>query len=532
MLPPYSNEAKDRQKKIQDLKNAWVIVYANKFPNKQDIAEIRKQEDKIKDAKQLMEEGAKGEFTTAWRIILSRSMGKLIFMNIQDNTGKIQLCFMKWKTKFNTGKELVDSLIIDQEEKTAHKIAEKYLLVGDYVGVKGDLFVTKHGELTLFVKEFQILSKAVRPLPEKFHGIQDPDKVYRQRYLDLIMNQDSYDRFIFRSKFIQTLREFYYKNWFVELDTPILWNAASGAAAKPFITHHNDFDIDVYLRIAPETSLKKATVGRFEKVFEIGRNFRNEGSDPSHMQEFTAVEHYAAWWNFEDNMKFTEKMFDYLFEKLNLPRKIKIKGKDGVEREIDWSTPWKRLDYVEGIKEITWIDISVYTMDDEEKLRQNIQKAGYTWEGIEKQWVTTMIDYLFKKVLRPSIIQPTFVYNYPATMQPLARVSDENPNIVEQFQVVVNGWEVIKAYSELVDPAIQKQKFEEQKKALEKWDEEATSGDDEFVLAMEYGMPPQSGWGMWIERILALLTGQDNLRDVFLFPLMRPDEWTGWDQMR
>ena len=542
MLPAYSNEALDRQKKIQDLKNAWVIVYANNFRWKQNIKDIKlasnlfvenengklekvdqNPSEKVKDVKKLMEEWAVGEFKTAWRIMLSRSMGKLIFMNIQDNTEKIQICFMKWKAKFNTWRELVDSLVIDGEEKTAHKIAEKYLQVGDYVWIVGDLFVTKHGELTLFVKEFQILSKAVRPLPEKFHGIQDPDKVYRQRYLDLIMNQSSYDRFIFRSKFIQALREFYYKNWFVELDTPILWNAASGAAAKPFITHHNDFDIDVYLRIAPETSLKKATVGRFEKVFEIGRNFRNEGSDPSHMQEFTAVEHYAAWRNFEDNMKFTEQMFDYLFKKLNLPKKIKIKWKDWVEREIDWSTPWKRLDYVKWIKEITWIDISTYSMEDEEKLRNDIQNAWYTWEWIEKQWVTTMIDYLFKKVLRPSIIQPTFVYNYPATMQPLARLSDENPNVVEQFQVVVNGWEIIKAYSELVDPAIQKQKFDEQKKALEKWDEEATSGDDEFVLAMEYGMPPQSGWGMWIERILALLTGQDNLRDVFMFPLMKPE---------
>lgn len=523
MLPAYSNESLDRQKKIEDLKKAWVIVYANRFPWKQDIADIRKSKDKIKDSKILMEEGAKWDFKTAGRIMLSRTMWKLIFMNIQDSTWRIQICFEKWKAKFNTWRKLVEELEIAGEKKTAHKIAEKYLQIGDYVWVIWDLFYTKHWELTLFVKEFQILSKAVRPLPEKFHWLQDPDKIYRQRYLDLIMNEDSYNRFIFRSKFIQVLRDFYHKHWFIELDTPILGNAASGAAAKPFITHHNDFDIDVYLRIAPETSLKKATVGRFEKVFEIWRNFRNEGSDPSHMQEFTAVEHYAAWWNFEDNMKFTEEMFEYLFEKLNLPKKIKIKGKDWIEREINWQTPWRRIDYVKWIKEITWIDISKYSMDDDDKLREDIKKAGYSWEWMEKQGTTTLIDYLFKKVLRPSIIQPTFVYNYPATMQPLARLSDTNPNIVEQFQVVVNGWEIIKAYSELVDPAIQKQKFEEQKKALEKWDEEATSWDDEFLLAMEYGMPPQSGWGMWIERILALLTWQDNLRDVFLFPLMKPE---------
>jgi lysyl-tRNA synthetase class 2 len=523
MLPAYSNESKDRIKKINDLKAAWVIPYANKFSWKQDISEIRKQENKIKDVKELMENGAVGEFRTAWRIMLSRSMWKLIFMNIQDATDKIQLCFMKWKTKFNKWNwELVEELEIDGETKTAHKIAEKYLLVGDYVGVTWDLFVTKHWELTLFVKEFQILSKAVRPLPEKFHGVKDEELIYRQRYLDLIMNEDSYNRFLLRSKFLKVIREFYEKHWFIEIETPVLGNAASGAAAKPFITHHNDFDIDVYLRIAPEVNLKKATVGRFEKVFEISRNFRNEWSDPSHMQEFTAIEHYAAWRNYEDNMKFTEEMFDYIFEKLNLPKKMKIKDKEGNEKEIDWSTPWEKIDYIQWVKEKSGIDITKYTIDDEEKLREDIKKAGFSWEGMEKQWVTTLIDYLYKKVLRPSIVWPAFVYNYPATMQPLARSNDENPAIVEQFQVVVNGWEIIKAYSELVNPIEQKKKFDEQKKALEKWDEEATSGDDEFVLAMEYGMPPQSGWWMGVERILALLTGQDNLRDVFMFPLMKP----------
>ena len=523
MLPSYSNESKDRIKKINDLKAAGVIPYANHFHWKQDIDYIRKQEDKIKDVKELMENGAVGEFKTAWRMMLTRSMWKLIFATIQDHTWKIQICFMKDKAKFNTWRKLVDSLLIDGEEKSAHKIAEKYILAGDYVGVIWDLFLTKHGELTIFVKEFQILSKAVRPLPEKFHWVTDQETLYRQRYLDMTMNEETYNRFLLRSKFLKVIREFYDKHGFIEIETPVLWNAASGAAAQPFVTHHNDFDLDVYLRIAPEVNLKKATVGRFERVFEISRNFRNEGSDPSHMQEFTAIEHYAAWWNYEDNMKFTEEMFDYIFEKLNLPKKMMIKDKDGNEKEIDWSTPWERIDYIKWVKEKSWIDIEKYTMEDEEKLREDIKKAGYTWEWIEKQWVTTMIDYLYKKVLRPSIVWPAFVYNYPATMQPLARHSDENENIVEQFQVVVNGWEIIKAYSELVDPIEQKKKFDEQSSALERWDEEATSGDDEFVLAMEYGMPPQSGWGMWIERILALLTGQDNLRDVFMFPLMKPE---------
>ncbi|USN57898.1 MAG: hypothetical protein H6767_06120 [Candidatus Peribacteria bacterium] len=267
---------------------------------------------------------------------------------------------MKDNVSFFTGREEVQSLVVGGEEKSAYKIAEKFCQVGDYIGVEGELFMTKHGELTIFVSSFQILSKAVRPLPEKFHGVQDQETIYRQRYLDLVMNEESYERFLFRSKYIRYTREFYLQQGFVEIETPILGNAASGAAAKPFITHHNDFNEDFYLRIAPETSLKKATVGRFERVFEIGRNFRNEGSDPSHMQEFSVVEHYAAWWNFEDNIRFTEGLFDYLFDKLELERKRQIKDKEGNMKTVDFTTPWQRIDYVAGVKEKSGIDISKY----------------------------------------------------------------------------------------------------------------------------------------------------------------------------
>jgi len=241
------------------------------------------------------------------------------------------------------------------------------------------LFLTKHGELTLFVKEFQILSKAVRPLPEKFHGVTDQETIYRQRYLDLVMNDDSFERFKFRSEFVKSIREFYWKNDFTEIETPILGNSASGAAAQPFVTHHNDFDEDFFLRIAPETALKKATVGRFERVFEMGKNFRNEGSDPSHMQEFSVFEHYAAWWNFEDNIKFTESMFDYIFDTMKLDRKIKIRDKEGVEKTVDFTTPWKRIDYIAGVKEQSGIDIAKYSAEDADKLRADIKAAGHNW---------------------------------------------------------------------------------------------------------------------------------------------------------
>lgn len=518
----YSKESQDRMKKIQDLKDAGVICYANNFTGKQDISELQWEE--AKDLEVLSQSKVPQTFQTAGRIMSLKSHGKLAFAKIRDHSGTIQICFMRDIVEFHTGREVVNTITVGWDEKSAYKIAEKFTQVWDYIGVKWDLFETKHGELTLLVWEFQIMAKAIRPLPEKWHGVTDQETIYRQRYLDLIMNDESFSRFNVRSKFIDSLRDFYEKHSFVEIETPVLGNAASGAAAQPFITHHNDFDEDFFLRIAPETALKKATVGRFERVVEFTRNFRNEGSDPSHMQEFSAIEHYAAWWNFEDNMKFTEDMFDHIFHTVpELSKEVEIKDKEGKIQKVNFQTPWKRIDYIAGVKEKSWIDVSQYGVEDEETLRTEIKKAWYSWEWLENQVTATMIDYLYKKVLRPGIVGPAFVYNYPKTMQPLARQSDANPEIVEQWQLVINGWEVIKAYSELVDPKIQVENFEAQGDALEKWDEEATSSDDDFVLAMEYGMPPQSWWGMWVERILALLTGQDNLRDMVLFPLMKTD---------
>lgn len=519
----YSRESLDRIEKIEKLKKAWVIPYANNYRWKIDISEIIKNQDKIKEVDALMEIWAIWEFKTAWRLMSSRWMWKLIFWKIMDNSSQIQVCFMKDKLVFNTGKSLVSELEIDGEIKSSFKIAEKFVNVWDYIWVIWDLFITKHWELTLFVKEFQILSKAVRPLPEKFHWVTDQETIYRQRYLDMIMNNESYERMLFRSKFVKTLRDFYHENDFIEIETPILWNSASWAAAKPFITHHNDFDDDFYLRISPETALKKSTVWRLERVVEFARNFRNEWSDPSHVQEFSAIEHYASWWNFEDNIEFTENMFDYIFDKLNLDKKIEVKDKEWNIKEVDFQTPWKRIDYIEWVNKASWLDILSYLEWDEEKLIKDIKSKWIEFAWMENMAIPTLIDYLYKKVLRPSIVWPAIVYNYPKLMQPLARQSDENSNIVEQFQVVVNGWEVIKAYSELVDPKIQKANFDSQSGAIEKWDEEATAWDDDFVLAMEYWMPCQSGWWMWIDRILSILTKQDNLRDVILFPLMKSE---------
>jgi len=519
------NEYETRLQRLQQLKEAGVIPYANKYDKTHTSADLISLGDAVSDSDTLMSEWASQQYSTAGRMMSFRTMGKLSFATLRDATGDIQICFVKNHCHFNTWVEVIDSIQIAGNEVNSYKFAERFLDIGDFVWVKGELFVTKHGELTIFINEYQLLSKALRPLGDKWHGIQDEEKLYRQRYLDMTMNEATYKRFLFKTDFYQALREFYVAEWFQEIVTSVLWNAASGAAARPFITHHHDYNLDVYLRIAFEPGLKMATAGRYEKVFEIGKDFRNEWSDPSHVQEFTQVEHYAAWWNYEDNMVFAEKMFDTLFDKLQLSKTLQVKDKEGKLKEVNRSTPRERIDYIEWVKKASGgLDITQYenTDADQKKLLTDIKKLWHSREWMETQWVTTLIDYLYKKVLRPNIIWPAFVYNYPKTMQPLARQSDANPNIVEQFQVVVNGWEIIKAYSELVDPTIQQDNFDEQAEALAKGDDEATSSDDDFMLAMEHGMPCQSWFWMWIERILALLTQQDNLRDVIMFPLMKP----------
>lgn len=518
-------EYRDRKEKIVKLKKSWIIVYANHFHGKQDIREIL-QTKEIGDAEDYQVHGVKKTFCIAGRLMSYRKHGKIAFWKILDATWSIQICFVDGKCLFFTWRETVDAWNIDWVMYSAYEITEKFIDRGDFIGVWGDLFYTKHGELTLFVWEFQILAKSLRPLPEKFHGIQDQELLYRYRYLDLIMNESTYERMKLKSKFLWCLRNFYQKEWFIEIETPILGNAASWAAAKPFVTYHEDFHENFFLRISPETALKKATVGRFEKVVEFARNFRNEGSDPSHIQEFTSIEHYAAWRNYRDNMVFTEKMFSYIFESIEeFSKEIVVTSKQGVKRKVSFQTPWEKINFVDALKEVTGIDVSQYTYGDEEMLQKEMQQRWFFFEKMETMGITSLIDTLYKKTLRNHIVWPAFVYNYPKIMQPLARWNDENENIVEQFQVVVNGWEIIKAYSELVDPEIQRENFMIQWKMKERGDEEVTGSDDDFLLAMEYGMPPQSWWGMGIERVFSLLTMQDNLRDVVLFPLMKSEKW-------
>ncbi|MEA3304718.1 MAG: lysine--tRNA ligase [Patescibacteria group bacterium] len=441
----------------------------------------------------------------AGRMVLFRSFGSLAFATLQDQSGRMQVAFAK--------KELGDMF----------KTIETLFDLGDFIGVEGYKMTTKHGEATIMAQKVTFLGKALRGLPEKFHGVSDTETVYRQRYLDTIMNPESFDRFKIRGRVIKELRNFLDNDAFEEIETPILSSIAGGAAATPFATHHNALDIPMTLRIAPELYLKRAIVGGYDAVYEMARCFRNEGIDPSHLQEFTMLEFYKAYADYNDTMDLTEKMFDHIFDTVfDGQRKFQIKDRDGNDTEIDFTTPWPRKKFRDIIFDDSGIDIDVLT--DKDSLVSAIQEKNIAVDqkDLDTQGYGNLVDTLYKKVSRPKLIQPCFVIQHPIDTKPLARKSDDNPAVADTYQLLVNTWEMLNAYSELVDPMDQTQRLERQAAARDHGDEEAFEKDDDYLLAMEYGMPPISGWGMGVDRLVTLLTGQDNLRDSVLYPMMRP----------
>jgi len=486
-----SDERRDGINKLEVIKAAGIKPYAAKYDKQLDCGVAAK-----------LEEGT--TLKTAGRLVLVRDMGKICFVHLQDLTGKVQAVFR-----------------VGEIEADVYKQLMKIINIGDHIGVEGEIFKTQKGEISILVKKFEFLSKALRPLPEKFHGLKDTEIKYRQRYLDLIMNEESREVFKFRTEFLRELRNFYAEHGFTEVDTPVLVNAASGALAKPFKTHYNALDLGVYLRIAPEIYLKEAIIGGYDKIFEIARCFRNEGMDSSHLQEFSMVEHYAAYWDYEDNMNFTEKMLATIIKKLKNTLELEIINRDGQAVPVNFTAPWRRVSFRELLIEDCGIDID--KLATVEELREAIKAKNIAIENIAKLGRGNLIDSLYKVVSRPKLINPTFLLKHPLDLSPLARKNDENPLIVDRFQLIINGWEVINAYSELIDPIDQVERFAGQTAARDKGDDEAMLKDDEYVTAMEYGLPPTSGLGMGIERIVALLTNQSNLRDVILFPLLRPE---------
>ncbi len=442
----------------------------------------------------------------AGRVVLWRDMGKITFATLQDHTGRLQIV-----------------LRADDMDKKQLEEALSFIDLGDFIGVNGKRFTTKKGEPSILVSEWTMLSKALRQLPEKWHGIAEQETAWRQRYLDLLSNRETFDRFLFRSQFLKAVRDFYWSQEFIEVETPVLVNAASGALAKPFKTHHEAYGLDMYLRIAPETFLKECLVGGFDRVFEVARVFRNEGLDPSHLQDFTMIEHYAAYWDYKKNMEFTEQMFAALQSSGLLTTTTKIPNREGELIEVSFAGPWPRISMRDLLLQDAKIDIEELTTAD--ALRDAMKAKKIKLDvPVEKLGRGNLIDQLYKKVSRPKIVQPTFVIEHPIDLSPLARRNDTNQAITDRFQLIVGGWEIVNAYSELIDPVDQAQRFEEQAKAHKGGDADAHRKDDEYITALEYGCPPASGWGMGVDRVVALLTQQSNLRDVVLFPLMKPSQ--------
>lgn len=430
-----------------------------------------------------------------------RRMGKASFAHIQDSDGRLQIYIR-----------------LDNLGEQAFGVFNSLFDIGDIIGVNGQPFVTKTGETTVEAKNITMLAKSLLSLPDKFYGLKDDDTRFRERYLDLLVNHDSKDRLTTRSRITKTLRKFLDENGFIEVETPILQSVPSGANAQPFITHHNAFDEQLFLRIAPETYLKRLIVGGFDRVYEIGRVFRNEGVDRSHLQDFTMLEFYASYWNAEKNMTFTRNLLQQIVKDLgNDNGKVKIGG-----NVIDFDGEWPVNRLADLIKQYSGIDIDSF--NSEEDLREVIKRQGLYFEGIDKSGFGGLVDKLFKSTTRPHLIHPQFIVGYPVSMSPLARRSNITPDEVDQFQLLVNGWEIAKGYSELIDPLDQKRRLEEQADLKIQGDEESMPLDNEYLKAMEHGMPPNSGVGIGIDRLTALLTNTDNLREVVIFPLMRKEK--------
>ena len=435
----------------------------------------------------------------AGRIIFMRKMGKLSFLRIQDLEGSLQV-----------------SVKIDLVGEEKYAFFKSMIDVGDFIGVKGEMFTTQTGEKTLRADDFTFLGKALKPLPEKFHGLTDIEDKYRERYVDLISNEESRKIFLGRSKLYSFIHRYLGEHEFLQVETPIMQSAVTGASARPFYTHHNALDIDLNLRIAPETYLKQCISGGFNRVYEVAKCFRNEGMDTEHLQEFTQVEWYASYWNFEDNLKFYQDFIRNLMMELVGTTTITYKG-----NTLDFGKDFTRINYVEELTKILGFDFLSIT-DPSELKDKIIEKGLFTKNDLEEYHsLSQIIDFVYKRTIRQEIIEPTVIYNYPAVLIPLARRNDNNNRIIDVFQVVAGGTELCKAYSELVDPIVQRQAFEDQLVAKEQGDDETMEIDEGFMGAMEQGMPPISGLGFGIDRLLMLIYDVPSIRDVVLFPLMR-----------
>ena len=479
-----------RRKKLEQLRKAGIDPYPAKTSRSLTCAEAKKDFNKLLKAKK--------EITLAGRLVLLRLHGGASFAHLQDGTGKIQILFRRdvvGEKNYQTLKDLID--------------------LGDFLEVTGTLFLTKTKEQTLEVKKFLVLTKSLLPLPEKWHGLEDMETRFRQRYLDLISNPEVRQLFKNRSLIIKSIREFFDQRDYLEVETPILQPLQGGANARPFITHHNALDMGLYLRVAPELYLKRLIIGGYDRVYEIARCFRNEGIDKAHNPEFTQIEFYQAYADYNDLMVLTEELIKFLTERVCGSTKITYEN-----HKLDFTPPFPRMTYREAIKKQIGLDIDKFKKTKE--LAKEAKKLGLE---IEANWErANILDEFFKQFVRPKIINPIFIIDYPVELEPLAKRKTDNPDYVERFQLVAAGMELCKGFSELNDPLDQEERFKQQEAMAKAGDEEAQRLDFDFIEALKYGMPPTAGEGIGIDRLAILFNNVHNIREVILFPTMRPRE--------
>ena len=487
------NELAQRRAKLDDYRDQGLNPFANGFSinaTAQDIALAHADHDAA------VLESIEKVYHVAGRIMAKRDFGKAAFIQIQDRTGRLQVY---------VARNLIGDENFDQFRKFD---------LGDIVGMVGRLFRTKTDELSLRAESLQLLTKSLQPLPEKWHGLTDVETRYRQRYLDLMVNPEVRDVFRKRSRIVALIREYMVSKDYLEVETPMMQPIAGGATAKPFVTHHNTLKMDLFLRIAPELYLKRLVVGGFERVFEINRNFRNEGISIQHNPEFTMMEFYQAFATYEDLMDLTEELICHVAQQVVGSLQFKYG-----ERDVDLSRPWQRLTVREAV--LKYGEISEADIDDRNKLLAYASKLGL--ELGNKVGYGKLLTEVFDAVAEPELWQPTFITQYPTEVSPLSRKNDLNPNVVDRFELFIVGRELANAFSELNDPEDQRDRFVKQLAEKESGDEEAHAMDDDYIRALEYGLPPTAGEGIGIDRLVMLLTNSQSIRDVILFPQLRPE---------
>jgi lysyl-tRNA synthetase class 2 len=483
-----------RMEKLEKLREFGMDAFPASIPRTHALSEVLNSFDDLSATNE--------SISVVGRILSLRGQGAIMFVTLFDGTEKFQAVFKK-----------------DEIDENLFALFGETVDLGDFISVTGTLFITQKGAQSLLVKSWTMATKALLPIPSEHYGLEDTEEKMRKRYLDAIVDHDVYKRFETRAKIIKYIRNFFDGKDFLEIETPILQNQAGGAMARTFNTHHNDYDMDMVLRISLELEHKMMMVSGYNRIYEIGKNFRNEGSDPTHIQEFTMIEWYAAYETLETNMKWTEDLIRGLARDVIGKMIFMTEDKSGNKVEVDLDGVWERVRFDDLLRKNANLDISTATLDD---IQESAKKWGMDVKEISKTGRANLLDFIYKKSSRNNIVQPTFVTNYPGDLKPLAQQNSDGT--AEVYQLIIAGAEMNNAYAELVNPMIQRELLEKQSSAKADGDDEAMEIDERFLTAMEHGMPPMTGFGMGIDRLVALLTEQDNLRDVIFFPIMRPKE--------